>query len=218
MKNHPSVLLASALASLVCMVGCGGDGGSGASAACGVTPCGGDIAGTWNFTDACIDAAAIAEAGRQSYLAQMPTCTQVSVTGVQATPSGNIALDATNSTYSVVLSVTVSMDVNIPVSCLNGGTCAQLNTQLQTTNPGVFSCTGTSTCVCRAVEVSPSSESGTYTSGTSLLTTPAGTTTADHLDYCVQGTTVTFREPTGDAGAGSSMMTSGLLALVAKKQ
>ena len=74
-------------------------------------------------------------------------------------------------------------------------------------------CTGTSTCNCTIIEAPDTlSESGTYsTSGNSLLTTPTGSVSPDTVDYCVKGSTLTFREPVMEA------MQSGFMAFVAMK-
>jgi hypothetical protein len=85
---------------------------------------------------------------------------------------------------------------NVPVSCLNGGTCADLSAGVEANvaadpQPGLtfVSCTGTTNCACTFdAAVSVMGETGTYVaSGTTVTTTPTGAATADDpTDYCVQ--------------------------------
>jgi hypothetical protein len=172
-----------------------GDGAGNGVPACGDAPCGGDLVGTWNHRSLCIDGTV--------YLASLPAganCLPASVGAIDFVPSGSITLNA-DQTYELTFGVSGTMTFNYPLSCFDtGSTCADVELQFQVGLPSALaqsvSCAGTSTCACTFVRTPASiSESGLYTtSGSSLmLTQPDGQ--SDMLDYCVKGTTATFREP-----------------------
>ena len=182
---------------------------------CTVAPCGGDIVGTWNPSEVCADKSVFMTAFLSGLMGQ---CPGANVGSVNFAPTGSMVFGADMS-YSITLSIAGSISVNVPSSCLGGQTCADLAAQLQSAFAGdptiqSVSCTGSTTCACPIV-MSPDQtyETGTYTvSGSTLLTTPTGSTTADSQQYCVKGTTVTFPEP------AMAQMQSGLVAIVAQKQ
>lgn len=182
--------------SWLALVGCGGGDGNGA-AACGVTPCGGDIAGSWNAADICVDKALIAGGF------MVDGCPQASVGAIDFTPTGNFMFN-TDGTYKLGLTLNGTIALNYPVSCLEGATCVELDAAVRLAmaldpNPAIqsVSCAGSSTCVCTFVAAPETlAEAGTYTtSGNNLVTTPTGSGTPETVEYCVQGTTATLREP-----------------------
>jgi hypothetical protein len=178
-----SLALASILSS------CGGGGGS-----CGkVTPCGGDVVGSYTITAGCINNAALnMQLGSTS-----TSCPglSVSVSGTNVTGSGSFNADMT---YTVTETVKLSAVETIPTSCLSQSgvtlTCAQLDQALQqeiasgSTTISSGHCSGTSSCTCSfTIPAQTTTETGTYTtSGTTITMTPStGTTSSD--SYCVQG-------------------------------
>jgi len=211
MKN---LLLACVLISFSAVAaGCGGDSGGNnivGGPACGVEPCGGDITGTWNATEMCVDKSVLMAAFVEG---TMGACPGARLTTVNYPLSGTLTFN-TDSTYAISLTLTASISISVPSSCINGASCADLTGNF-TSDPNVQSatCTGTSTCTCTIMQMPDStSESGTYSiSGTNLLTTATGATTTDTIGYCAKGTTLTFREP------GMVSTASGLVAIVATK-
>jgi hypothetical protein len=184
--------------------GCGGDGGSSntiGGPSCGVQPCGGDIVGTWAVTDICMNRSTLMMAFIQNV---MDSCPGASLGDVDGGPAGNFVFN-TDSTYSIDFTMTVSVGVNLPVSCFPGLTCADVDAEFRqqaASDPTVqsASCTGASTCACTLVEEPQQiAESGTYSlSGSTVLQTATGQATADALSYCVKDGVVTFRDPTPD--------------------
>ena len=165
------------------------------SQACGDAPCGGDLVGTWNHTSLCIDGTV--------YLASLPgvNCRETTVGAIDLVPSGSVNLNADQS-YELTLGISGTMTFNYPLSCFeSASTCADLQVQFQagllSTLAQSVSCTGTSTCACTFVRTPASiSHSGIYTtSGSSLMLTQTDGE-IEMLDYCVKGTTATFRAPT----------------------
>ena len=186
----------------IAAVGCGGSDGNN------------NIVGTWNMTEVCADKSVFMEAFVGGLMGECPAA---NVGAVTFTPSGSMVFNADNS-YSINLGISGSIVINIPTSCIQGATCADLGAALAASfadDPTVqsASCSGSSTCACTVVMVpDQSSEAGTYSvSGSTLLTTPTGATVADSMEYCVKGKTVTFPAPPMTA------MDSGIVALVAVK-
>ena len=180
--------------SWLALAGCGGGDGSGA--ACGVTPCGGDITGAWNAADVCLDKAMLTA----DFMVE--GCPQASVGDINFTPTGNFMFN-TDGTYNLGLALNGTIGLNYPVSCLEGATCVELDAAVKLAmllepNPAIqsVSCAGTSTCVCTFVATPETlAEAGTYTtSGNNLVTTPSGQP-EDTIEYSVKGTTATLREP-----------------------
>jgi hypothetical protein len=177
------------LAASICASGCGG--GSGGS--CGAAPCGGDLVGAWNFSDICLDEAALS-ADFQAF------CAGASISALNISYTGSIEFTAGN--YTVDATSSQSFTVSFAVACLNGGTCADYAAALEATaDPGTTaSCSGTTTCTCMVdTGPQPAAESGGYTvSGNTVTTTPSDGSAADTLSYCVKGDTVNFMEIEGD--------------------
>lgn len=174
--------------------GCGG-GGDGGS--CGVAPCGGNLEGTWTFTGGCLNEAALAE---EFAVDECPTAT---ISNTDVAQTGTATFTATGYTLQGTLSVSFSL--NIPASCYQPLTCADVNTLIQQEFAGndsfqSVSCSGSGTCSCRFTGAQQAlGETGTYTvSGNSFTATSTGGVVTTQ-DYCVQGNTAHFVEvePTG---------------------
>lgn len=183
------VVLASVLTPVVSA--CGSSSGS-----CGkVSPCGGDVVGTYNISAGCINTAAI------NMMNVVSGCSgaTVNTSGVKVTGTGSFNADLT---YSVMETLSASISETLPASCLtmtsNGVTvtltCAQVDQviqQLVQMDPTTFQsahCAGTGSCTCSfTLAPQTTSETGTYvTSGTNItMTSSTGTVTTD--PYCVQG-------------------------------
>jgi hypothetical protein len=105
--------------------------------------------------------------------------------------TGSISFTKATMTYTGNLTETITVQYNIPMTCLTGQTYAQYATALEQQSGTLSaSCSGTTTCACTLSSQQVNDESGTYTSsGTTLtLTSTAGTSATG--DYCVQGTSL----------------------------
>jgi hypothetical protein len=172
----------------------GGTGGRSASCAT-VSPCGGDIVGTWKVTQSCVTATADLSsvcAGASGELAYMF--------------SGTVTYNA-DRTYTSALSATVIADEHYPSGCAPFGlTCAQLEQSgreaIDAGKITSYSCSTDAAGACNCESVIPETSSntpGTYsTSGGMLGTTAGGMTSTD--SYCVQGGVLHEIPGPGDGG------------------
>ena len=202
MKKRTIALLAPVLALLP--VACGSSSGNNiiGGPACNNGACGGDITGTWNVSSVCLSKSILMTTLTQELMGVCPSAT---VGDSSAPTTGSLMFNADLS-YSIALSESVSLGMNLPISCFQGATCADLNTsfmQQVTGDPTIqsASCTGTNPCVCTITSVPMAiTEAGTYTvSGTSITTTPTtGGTGVSTLSYCVKDTTLTFKDASPD--------------------
>jgi hypothetical protein len=176
-----ALLLAASTAS------CGG--GSGGS--CGVQPCGGDVAGNWRATSACADQASLDAA----FMGAIADCPSATLTNVHYAPSGTLMFGSSMS-YTADITMGISFTMNMPASCLQGQTCADANTALQSIvgTDGItsVSCSGSGSCTCAIVgTLDVENSAGTYaTAGTTLTLTAASGGNGDSGPYCVQGSTL----------------------------
>jgi hypothetical protein len=167
---------------------CGGD--SKCSSAAG---CGGDIAGSWKITSSCITV----DAGGMDFNMDCPGATaQASGFSISGT-----ATYGTDGTYSAMTTMTGSIIVNLPATCLMSGgltlTCAQLTAVLQSdlANSDYQSavCNGSGGCSCvLTLKPTSSTTTGTYTTSGSVLTETETGGTPDQSTYCVNGTSLTL--------------------------
>ncbi len=178
-------------------VGAGGTGGS--EAACtNVTPCGGNVVGTWNVTSSCLTVSGDLDLSNLGL-----GCASALVTGslrVTGTWTAN-----GNGTYSDNTTTTGTEIVELPTECLNVSgtrtTCERIGAPLSAVGFASVNCTtnpATGGCTCPAtidqaggIGVAPMypSASGTYTTAGSVLTITAG---EQEYSYCVSGTTLTM--------------------------
>ncbi len=179
-----SIWLLGATVLSIGVVGCGGGGGADS---CGkVQPCGGNVAGTWRLSAACTDNA-IATADR------MEGCPGASIQIANLAVDGALTF-TTNLTYTTEsLIETFQATETLPIACLNGFSCAELDQMaragVSATGPLLsVSCTGSEVCVCHFdFSVSAMGEAGTYaTSGTALTLVPNDGSGPDEQQYCVQ--------------------------------
>src|SRR5580765_6728977 len=184
MKSFASMLVGVALS--FAAAGCGGSGGGNT---CGVTPCGGDVVGTWVGSSACIDRALLNADIAPALKGSCPTAT---VAAVSLMPTGMLAL-AADMSYTGTLAVNTMLDINYPASCVASSTCAEVTAPLRTavgTN-GIESvnCPDTAACTCTIVQtIDIVNATGTWaTSGTTLsfANAPGG-----DGPYCVQGSSL----------------------------
>jgi hypothetical protein len=175
---------------------CGSSGGT-----CGNTsPCGGDVTGAWTISSTCISASASSNMTNTF-------CPSASTGSSQIHATGNMTFRS-DMTYTTSTTISGTVNVTIPASCLNQNgiqlTCAQL-TQAFKQDPMLAnsSCAGGTTCVCNiAIPSQTQTESGMYTTtAAGTLTFMPTTGTGESDDYCVKGNTL-YLSPS----AGSTMM------------
>jgi hypothetical protein len=162
----------------------------GSSGACGVQACGGDVVGTWHASSACANRALL----NQQFLSGiMPYCQGATLGAVAFHPAGSMTF-GTDLSYSAAVTMSLTVGINIPSSCLSGQSCAVLTAALQgsvgTGGVQSVSCVGTSSCTCTLTAVSDiENSSGTYTTAGTVLNLYAtsGTTSGGGGDYCVKG-------------------------------
>ena len=183
---------------------CGGSSGGNntfGGPACSVGPCGGNITGTWNVSDVCLSKSILMMALTQEVMGVCPSAT----VGNSSAPTTGSLVFNTDSSYSIDLAETVSLGMNLPISCFPGATCADLNTQFMqqaTGDPTVqsASCAGTNPCICTITSTPMQiSEAGSYSvSGSTLTTSPTTGATPSSLSYCVKDQTLTFKDASPD--------------------
>jgi hypothetical protein len=153
---------------------------------CGqVPPCGGDIVGDWTIVDACLSFNGASPLG--------DFCPSATVDAAGIDPSGMVSYRS-DLTYSVTLTLSGTIALSIPTSCLTIDgvtvTCAQLDQAakqalIDNPDPSIqsISCAGSSACVC-TIQMTPqtSTSSGTYTTSGTLLIENGGS----ESNYCVQ--------------------------------
>lgn len=151
-----------------------------------LTPCGGDVVGTWDVTGACV------EVPLPDALFACPGATAVG-SGMgrgRVTFTGTVAIRTAQSV--------VSVEVFVPTVCagLIGG-CAGLETMLQGAVADSACVTETTGCRCAARQHFEIDDGDAYTIvGNEIVSTTSG----KHWAYCVSGGTLTY-EDTSPAGA-----------------
>jgi hypothetical protein len=168
-----------------------------ASLMCGsVQPCGGDVVGNWSFVQECDSPASLATTQAAFAKSINPTwCAVAKLVGIEPQASGSMQFDAAGN-YSLDLVFGGYFDIEYPPSCLVVFNCDDLTTELQSEiDAGVFpipsassvSCSGTSSCVCRAAVSAEQSQSGTYATAGSVMTLTATTGAILAKSYCIAG-------------------------------
>jgi hypothetical protein len=211
MTDIPRLIKMSFLLCLTAAVatasGCSSDddnNGLGGANKCGqVSPCGGKVVGDWHIAGACVDPDAITNADVESVRSLCPDITY----DTSYTASGSASF--TETSYTLDIDRTVTATVHVPASCLTpfGLNCAALDGLLKQQAGGgsgdpTISCSGSGSCTCLISAPEQVTESGTYTtSGTTLTTTPTGSGSPSSTEYCVDGSTLHVIEMNED-GSG----------------
>lgn len=180
--------------------------------ACGqVTPCGGDVVGSWSIVSSCLSPTGMFAADQQRFFAQFCADT--------ANSSSPVSDDQTSASwtgawsFSSTMSYTVSIlaTVHESFTCNDGETCATLDSEIkaaQASYPTIQSAScaagsgsGSGICNCTVVWASQNDESGTYVNqGTALSLAATGLPTAQ-IGYCVAGNTMHWI-PTDSVASG----------------
>jgi hypothetical protein len=186
----------------------------GPAAACGtLQACGGDVVGDWTFVEECESAADVAKIESDFAANIEPTwCAIARLVGIEPEASGSFQLDAAGN-YSLDLMFGGSFDITYPQSCLVAFNCDDLTIELQAEidartfplpSASSISCSGSSSCLCRATVFSAQSQSGTYTVSGGVLTFTATTGAVFDKSFCVQGDTLhILATSTGSSGQTS---------------
>jgi hypothetical protein len=153
--------------------------------------CGGDVVGTWKFTDACVS-------GPEDPLAKQ--CA-TSAFHISETVTGTVTFDS-NGTYTSTNATSTTEDTTIPASCTGGETCAQLQTSISQLRIGgtttMATCTDASGgCSCHAITAAPSTTASATYSVSGTIITIGGIPTP----YCVQGNGLLIETQTATTGS-----------------
>ena len=192
MKTHIAVGFASLVS--VVTISCGGDGGGGGGSCGQVAGCGGNVVANWQVAEVCGNDAPMAP----------PSCPAATIDTSGIKFGGNFNAKA-DMTYTSTLSLSGSMKMTLPGTCLMAGpvtlTCADLTAALQgdAMEPdSTFqsaSCVAAGTgCACTMVmKPDSTSETGTYSTSGSVLTL-VDQDGPEMSDYCVKGNNLHLRE------------------------
>jgi hypothetical protein len=184
------------IALVLAVSGCGGDDNKSGGPACNAfTPCGGDVVGTWQVKDSCMQGKLTVDG-----------CPTASITFDGVKTTGTMTFNA-DKTGTASITTTGGVKMSLPQSCLAGQTCASidavLKTELATETMTEFSsvaCSGTDPCTCvYTLKGTPSNDGGSWSTSGSVLT--QGT---DKADYCVAGQELKVKSR--PAGMSTSMM------------
>lgn len=158
-------------------VGAGGSGGAGTTQ-CGVNACGGNLVGTWKYSNTCSPTAFGDCAGET-----------IDASGVHRV--GTLTFNA-NGTYSTTVTDSGTFILDLATACLSGLACTDVQSAFLGQSPATVSsatCSATATgCHCLLGALgTQQTDTGTYsTSGTSV-TLSSSTGGVDTDAYCVTG-------------------------------
>jgi hypothetical protein len=167
----------------------GCNGSTGGASCTQVSPCGGNVVGTWTIQNACV----IAQSHTGTAVASCPGSSE-QVEWI--TETGTVSFNA-DMTYSDSRQQSVSVTLMLPQSCTLGSltlTCSQLTTILDQ-NAGDAGTPPTCTtagsgCDCSVEGSSQASHTGTYSINGDTITFMPNGGTPTTATYCVQGNTV----------------------------
>ncbi|HEY1957105.1 MAG TPA: hypothetical protein VGH28_15905 [Polyangiaceae bacterium] len=135
-----------------------------------LSPCGGDVTGTWTLTGGCVD---------DPLTAAKSACPTLVVGSETATGSGTVTFAGGIVTRSYTSHY--GMDITIPDACLQGATCAQAQAAYQAYIPNTTCNAVTNGCECTGSLDTTASQGSSYTTSNDEIVTGGG----DHYDYCV---------------------------------
>jgi len=156
-------------------------------------PCGGALAGTWDYSAGCISTADLADFQTQVRRA----CPTATVGAVVGTMSGRITFAGNAVTRKGTVAVTA--DLNLPAACVQpppaSGDCNTVALLIQQAGGGQVkkaTCAAAGqACDCKVDLAFVSDKNGTtYTTSGNKLTTSDG----DEYDYCVTGTKLAHKQ------------------------
>jgi len=164
-------LRALAVCAVAAMAGCGGD-DDGNLDCSDYAACGGDPVGEWTVVDACVDGTIDPE------IDNCPAAT-AAIEDVVVTGTVEIRDDGS---YANNIATTATIVVTVPMSCLDGGSCADLAQAA-----GIPCNENGDDCDCMNDYDDSAQESGTWeVDGSTFTTTDSGGDTSD-ASFCVEG-------------------------------
>ena len=138
--------------------------------------CGGTIAdGTYYYTTGCLP---------DPWAQTKAACPAAQVSNEQGTVKGCVTF--AGGTVDRNVTSTYGATLDLPTSCLFGGTCAQLETLLKQYIQTASCTASASGCTCSASQSYMATAGGSYTTSSNQITTSLG----NHYDYCVNGGTL----------------------------
>ncbi len=196
--------------------------GGGSSCPNIVTPCGGDVVGTWSVTSSCLNVS-----GNVNMVPADLGCSTASITteSLQVQVSGTWIANADGS-YTDNTTTTGTAQLELPASCLQVSgtttTCTRAGSALQSIGYATGSCsdnTATGGCTCTATVNQPggigaidtnASTGDSYTTSGNTITISDGRNGTPYA-YCVSGTTLTLSPQT--TTTSSAVTTTGTIVL-----
>ncbi len=142
-------------------------------ASCPAAPtCGGTIVdGTYYYAAGCLDL------WTQAKMA----CPSLTVSSEQGTVKGCVSF--TSGIVARDVSTTYGATANVPMACLVGQTCAQVQATLSAYFQTVSCASSAGGCTCTVSSTYAATASGTYTTSNNQIVTSVG----NHYDYCMSG-------------------------------
>jgi hypothetical protein len=178
----------------------GGNNGPAPPETCGmVTPCGGELVGTWKLLGGCSE---------PLFWLNCPPDVRTVVVGVSY--SGTLTFNADMTYATADFAQTGAQSYTFPSSCLGGYSCASSNNY----------CSGGSTCTCSQSGTAATFivGSGTYTvNGDNLTFSQPNTSTIAGITYCVQGGLLhleTYQTLPLSDGGSTSVVTTDVVAQI----
>ena len=184
--------------------------GSSSEVACGqVTPCGGDVVGSWSIVGSCLSPTGMFASDQKAFFGQFCAGTGGSSSTVSDEQTSATWTGAWSFSSTMSYTVSILATVHESFTCDDGETCTALDGEIkaaQSTYPTIedAGCTagsGSGMCNCTIIWASLNDESGTYVNqGTALSLAATGVSTAQ-IGYCVQGNTMHWI-PTDSVASG----------------
>jgi hypothetical protein len=150
-------------------------------------PCGGDVQGTWVFTDACYGyvhppANTLQEPCNS---ASFPESTSASIVGK--------AVFNSDGTFSLMSSLTTHITRAFDVSCTVYATCTDYENGSASSSNVTIHCGGTNQCVCEEASSASGKTMGTYVlDGNELVLTHSAPGSVTRMGFCVHGNSAHF--------------------------
>lgn len=151
-----------------------------------LTPCGGSVEGTWDYTGGCaeLDLSQLKQA-----------CSGITVSDTSATVTARVVFAAgqVNRTYTA----TGKAKLNVPAVCAQpAGGCTVLQSEIQSGgNSATCSDDGNGGCNCNITSTTNDDSSTSYTVQGDTVVTGDG----NSYDFCVSGGSMTYRHSSGDS-------------------
>ena len=175
---------------------------NGGSTCAAITPCGGDLVGTWMIQDVCLSATAL-DTGSAA-------CSGATFNLTPFSATGSISFKADNTMVSSAV-ISFHETVNYPPSCYTEAQCTAfvdlLSTQASVSNAHCSYDAGTG-CSCSLDSTQPSMSSGTYQiqgSNVTIMTTGSDKVGVD--EFCVSGDTLRLFQRNSNGLAASMILT-----------